>query len=115
MLEFRQRYFTIQIALHKAKKEYESVSAFLDSLTTVKDSPQQILDDKILSRATEKADAERYASGMKLLETEEELNRLRAYMVITVLLFVIVIGGLLLNRYRMRKQREAKMAEKKNG
>jgi tetratricopeptide (TPR) repeat protein len=112
VLEFRKRYFAVLIALHKAKKDYQSVSAFSDSLITVKDSLQQILDDKILSRATEKADAERYAAGMQLLETEEELSRLRAYMVITVLLSIIVIGGLLFNRFWMRKQREAKLAEK---
>jgi tetratricopeptide (TPR) repeat protein len=112
MLEFRKSFFTVQIELNKAKKDYQSVSVLFDSLISVKDTLQQILDDKILIRATEKADAERYVAAMKLMETEKKLSRLRSYMVIIALLAVIATGALLFNRFRMRKQREAKLAEK---
>ncbi len=112
VLEFRKRLFAVLTALHKAKKDYQTVSALSDSLTTVKDSLQQILDAKILSRATEKANAERYVAEMKLMETEEEMSRLRSYIVIFALLSIMATGALLFNRFRMRKQREVKLAEK---
>jgi len=60
----------------------------------------------------EKSEAERYGAELKLMDTEKNLSRLRFYIVIATLLFIIVTGGLLFNRFRMRKQRQAELAEK---
>lgn len=112
ILEFRKRLLTVLIELNKKTNNYRTVSLLSDSLTTVKDSLKQILDAKILSRAVEKAETDRYAAELKLMETQKNLNRLRFYIVIAALLLIIVIGSLLFNRFRMRKQRQAELDDK---
>lgn len=72
LLEFRKRHLTVQIELGKIEGDYRMVSLLPDSLALVKDSLQRLLDAKILSRAVLKAEAERYAAELKLLETEKQ-------------------------------------------
>lgn len=112
LLEFRKRLLTVQIELSKTKGDYRAVSLLSDSLTVVKDSLQQLLDADILGRAVQKAEVERYATALKLLEMEKNLNRWRLYIAIATFLFIIVTGGLLFNRFRMRKQRQVELAER---
>ncbi len=47
-----------------------------------------------------------------MIETQKNLSRLRSYILIATLLFIIVTGGLVFNRFSMRKQRQAELAEK---
>ena len=111
-MEFRKRLLAALIELNKTTGDYRTVSLLSDSLTVLKDSLQHMLDAKILSRAVEKAEAERYAAELKLMESQKNLGRLRFYIVIATLLFIIVTGGLLFNRFRLRKQRQAELAGK---
>jgi DNA-binding CsgD family transcriptional regulator len=98
--------------LNKAKGDYKRALLLSDSLNNVKDSLQQMLDAKIVNRAVEKAEAERYGAELKLLESQKSLSRLRFYLLVAALLSIMITAGLLFNRYRVRKLRQAQLAEK---
>ncbi len=112
LLDYKQRLLTVQIEFTRAKGDYRAALRFSDSLAIVKDSLEQLLDDKIVNRATEKAEAERYGAEIKLLESERARSRLRMYLMIAALLFIIITGALLFNRFRMGKQRQSERAQK---
>ena len=81
-------------------------------MSTIKDSLRRILDARIVNRAVEKAEAERYQAELNLLTSQKNLSRLRFYVLLFVLLGVIATGTLLFNRFRMRKKRQFELAEK---
>ncbi|MEJ7678708.1 MAG: hypothetical protein WKG06_12795 [Segetibacter sp.] len=111
-LEFRRRVLVVMMEINKAKGDYKKTLLLSDTLSTVKDSLQQMLDAKILNRSVEKAEAERYGAELKLLESQKSLSRFRFYVLIAVVLCLMITAALLFNRYRDRKQREAQLFEK---
>ena len=94
-LGYRRRLLKVLMELHKERGDYPAALWLSDSLANVKDSLQQMLDDKILNRATEKAEAERYGAEIRLLESEKALSRLRFYVLAGLLLLGVLVASLL--------------------
>ena len=101
----------VMIDLNKAKGDYKTALKFSDSLIVIKDSVYQMLDVKIVNRAVEKAEAEQYRAELMLSESRKSVSRLRFFVLIAVLLCILTMATLLFNRYRVRKVREAQLAE----
>jgi len=110
-VEYRRRMLGVMIDLNKAKGDYKTALKFSDSLIVIKDSVYQMLDVKIVHRAVEKAEAEEYRAELMLSESRKSVSRLRFFVLIAVLLCILTMATLLFNRYRVRKEREAQLAE----
>ncbi|MBF9255753.1 tetratricopeptide repeat protein [Pontibacter sp. 172403-2] len=111
-LEYRWRLLSVLVELNQAAGNYQTALQLSDSLNIIKDSLQQSYDARILSRATNKVEVERYQAELKLLESQKNLNQLRFYLLIGTVLAITVIMGLLFHRFRMRKKRQMELAEK---
>ncbi|QMU29048.1 tetratricopeptide repeat protein [Adhaeribacter radiodurans] len=111
-LEFRKRLLQVSVDLNKAAGKYSNALYFSDALNQVKDSLQQVLDAKILNRAVNKAETKRHQAEVNLLESEKSLSRLRYSVILGTFLSLLIIGGLLFNRIRMRQKKQVELAQK---
>lgn len=110
-LEFRQRLFAALIDLNKLQGNYKAALAFSDSFLVTTQNLRQILDAKIVSRAIHKAEVESYETKLQLAESQKDLARSRLNLLAALMLLFIAIASLLFSRYRMRKRRQAELAQ----
>ncbi len=106
-LNYQKRLLMVMIELNKAKGDYKTALFYSDSLASLTNTLHQKLDSKILNRAVEKTEAERYAAELKLLQSQKSLSQLRFY----ILIAILVIAALLFNRYRLKKLHQMKLVE----
>ena len=111
-LEYRLRRLNVLVKLNRATANYATALQLSDSLGLVKDNLRQVVDAGILSRAVEKAEAERYQAELNLLISQKDLSRLRFYVLLSTMLSLMIVGSLLFNRFRRRKKRQIALAEK---
>lgn len=111
-LEYRRRLLVVLVELNQGVGNYQTALHLSDSLNTIKDSLQYLLDARILNRAVSKVEVDRYQAELKLLESQKNLSQLRFYLLIGIGLALIVVVGLLFYRFRRRKKRQIELAEK---
>ncbi|WP_165958110.1 tetratricopeptide repeat protein [Segetibacter sp. 3557_3] len=110
-LKFRKRFLVVMMEYYKTKGDYRNALMYSDSITSVTDTLNSVLDDKLLSRAIEKVSLEGYQTKLQLLESNKRVSNLKLYLLIAVLLWIIVITALLFRRYRTRKNHQMHVAE----
>jgi hypothetical protein len=111
-LEYRLRMLNVLVKLNRETGNYATALRLSDSLSLVKDSLRHVVDARIVNRAVEKAEAERYQAELNLLTSQKNLNRLRFYVLLSTLLGIIIAGALLFNQFRRRKKRQFALTEK---
>ncbi|QRR01358.1 tetratricopeptide repeat protein [Dyadobacter sandarakinus] len=111
-LDYRVRLLDATIKFNRSIGNYVTAFQLSDTMSVVKDSLRRILDNRIVDRAVEKSEAERYQTELNLLTSQENLSRLRFYVLLATLLGVVTIGTLLFSRFQVRKKRQFELAEK---
>lgn len=113
-LHFYKTYFEAGIEANKKSGNLIEALQLSDSLLALKDSIKNWLDSKILNRAVQKTEAARNIAELQLLQSRKNISQLYAAIVISALVVIIVVILLLFKGYRLRKLKQAQIAEKEN-
>lgn len=111
-LDFHRRLFKVMIDYYKETENYHKALLLTDSLSMAEQEIRSTLDNKILSRAIEKTDAVSYDSRLTLLKSEKNLEQLRLFFVITVLVVILFLSVFVLRNRWLREKRHMLLAEK---
>ncbi|MBE7171683.1 MAG: hypothetical protein INR73_13915 [Williamsia sp.] len=107
-LEFDRRLLEVNIAYAKKQGDLHTALLLTDSIAITEQNLRRKLDNKILSRAIEKTEIISHKSNLALLESQNDLLKLRFYIIIAVFLIVVII----FREKWLRKKQQMQLDEK---